>query len=48
MAFVFLALISDSGFTAEPASTSSLIANGDLEVDATSDQSPDGCPKFWD
>ena len=40
--FVFLTLISASGIAAEPASSASLIANGDFEADANSDQWPDG------
>ena len=41
-AFVILALMSASGFSAEPASNASLIANGDFEADANTDQWPDG------
>ncbi len=41
-AFVILALMSASGFSAEPASNASLIANGDFEADTNSDQWPDG------
>lgn len=42
LAFVFLAAISACGFAAEPPSSASLIANGDFEGDADSDQWPDG------
>ncbi len=42
LAFLLLALISASGFAAEPVSSASLIANGDFEADANSDQWPDG------
>ncbi len=41
-AFIFLAVISASGFAAEPPSNASPIANGDFEADANSDQWPDG------
>ena len=40
--FVFLTLISASSIAAEPALSASLIANGDFEADANSDQWPDG------
>ena len=42
LAFLLLALISASGSAAEPASSPSLIANGNFEADANSDQWPDG------
>ncbi len=42
MAFLLWGLISASGIADEPVSSASLIANGDLEADANSDQWPDG------
>ena len=42
LAFLLLALLSASGIAAEPVPSASLIANGDFEADANSDQWPDG------